>query len=136
MTLAERIAKLRETARMWNGSMPQDRPTDLAMYKALRDALAIIEELEANEEMLLAQGRLERSVANEQRAENGRLREFASYVLVDVFNGIDIDDVSTQDKAEALGLLELRPVDPKDSIEGEEEHYFLVWAPRSEEKTG
>lgn len=52
MTRAERIEELGETAKKWNGSMPQDRPTDLAMYKALRDALPIIEELEAENEKL------------------------------------------------------------------------------------
>lgn len=58
--------------------------------------------------------------------ENVNLREFASYVMHGIWDA-DMDDGSAQDKAEALGLIELRPIDEADSIDGEDEHYFLVW---------
>lgn len=55
-----------------------------------------------------------------------KLREFASYVMREEWNEAG-DYGSLQDKAEALGLIELRPIQEEDSIDGEDEHYFLVW---------
>ena len=61
-------------------------------------------------------------------AEIERLRAFAHFVLRDgPWQGGDVDGVAAQDKAEELGLIELRPCDRKDSIAGETEHYFPVW---------
>ena len=61
-----------------------------------------------------------------------KLREFASYVMHEVWASdpmtiLDPDGPNLQDKAEALGLIELRPIPEEDSIDGEDEHYFLVW---------
>lgn len=42
------------------------------------------------------------------------------------------DGRSVQDKAEELGLIELRPIKPEDSIDGETEHYFCVWKPKED----
>lgn len=55
-----------------------------------------------------------------------KLREFAAYVMADVWDHNE-DFGSIQDKAESLGLIELRPISEEDSIDGETEHYFLVW---------
>lgn len=61
------------------------------------------------------------------RDENRRLRAFAAYVLDNSFEGLDTDGGSAQDMAEKLGLIELRPCAPEDSIDGEAEHYFFAW---------
>lgn len=59
-----------------------------------------------------------------------RLREFAQFVMTDgPWQGCDVDGGSAQDKAEKLGLIELRPCKPEDSIDGETEHYFTKWTP-------
>ena len=65
--------------------------------------------------------------------ENESLEKFASYVMANSFAGMDTDGGDAQDKAEELGLLELRPIPPEASIDGETEHYFLKWAPREGE---
>ena len=63
------------------------------------------------------------------REEIKRLREFARFVMQQVvWDGYDIDGGSVQDEAERLGLIELRPIRPEDSIDGETEHYFLKWS--------
>jgi len=59
--------------------------------------------------------------------ERKRLREFAHYVLAESWLGRDIDGGDAQNKAEDLGLIELRPCDPMMTIDGETEHYFPVW---------
>ncbi len=56
-----------------------------------------------------------------------RLREFATYVMADVWDHNGPDGGSVQDKAEELGLIELCPIDSEDSIDGETEHFFLSW---------
>ena len=66
------------------------------------------------------------SALRESADEVDKLREFASYAMHEAWND-DGDYGSLQDKAEALGLIELRPIDEADSIDGEDEHYFLVW---------
>ena len=56
------------------------------------------------------------------------LRAFAHHVLMEgSWQGADIDGGDAQDTAEKLGLIELRPCRPEDSIDGETEHYFPVW---------
>ncbi len=57
------------------------------------------------------------------------LREFAAYVMAQVWEHAE-DDGSIQDKAEWLGLIELRPISSEYSIDGEAEHYFLAWSQR------
>ena len=56
-----------------------------------------------------------------------KLRKFVEYILEQSFEGCDIDGGDAQDKAEALGLIELRPIPEEDSIDGEKEHYFPIW---------
>lgn len=64
--------------------------------------------------------------------ENKRLREFVEYVLAsycwDECEEPDGEDL--QDKAELLGLIELRKVKPEDNDFGAEELYFPVWTPK------
>lgn len=55
-----------------------------------------------------------------------RLRKFVEYVMHETWDG-DIDGGGAQDKAVELGLIELRPCKPEDSLVGETEHYFPVW---------
>ena len=63
------------------------------------------------------------------KAENERLRKFAEYILTNgAWQGCGIEGGMAQDKAEELGLIELRPCRPEDSIDGEKEHYFTVWS--------
>ena len=57
------------------------------------------------------------------------LAEFAEYCLDQCSWDNEPDGGSIQDKAEELGFLELRPIDPEDSIDGETEHYFCKWTP-------
>lgn len=67
---------------------------------------------------------------NEARAmldENRRLRAFVEYVMTEAWEGCDIDGGLAQDKAESLGLIELRIVNPEDNEWGADELYFLVW---------
>lgn len=60
--------------------------------------------------------------------ERAALRTFAHHVLMEgSWQGCDIDGGDAQDTAEKLGLIELRPRRPEDSIDGETEHYFPVW---------
>jgi len=57
-----------------------------------------------------------------------KLREFVDYILQEgSWQGCDIDGGDAQDKAEQLGLIELRPIKEEDSIDGEKEHYFTKW---------
>lgn len=70
--------------------------------------------------------------ASGELGEVGKLREFVDYILQEgSWQGCDIDGGDAQDKAEALGLLELRPIPEERSIDGEKEHYFTVWTPHS-----
>src|SRR3990167_583225 len=62
--------------------------------------------------------------------ERDTLRKFAQYVLDQYSWGNDCDGGDVQDKAESLGLLEPRPIDPEDAIDGETEHYFTKWTPK------
>ena len=55
-----------------------------------------------------------------------RLREFAAYVMARCAP----TRRSIQDKAEALGLIELRSIAPEDSIDGETEHFLVAWKER------
>lgn len=66
------------------------------------------------------------------KLENESLRKFASYVLQSYCwdNCAEPDGGEIQDKAESLGLIELRPISPEDSIDGETEHYFTKWTPK------
>ena len=66
----------------------------------------------------------------ELETENERLREFVSYIMVGVWENYIMDGEDIENEAERLGLIELRPIDSKDSIFGEIEHYFCVWAPK------
>lgn len=61
--------------------------------------------------------------------ESNTLREFADYILQTYSWGKDIDGGDAQDKAEALGLIELRPCNP-DDYEGAKEVYFTKWTPK------
>ena len=67
-----------------------------------------------------------------------RLRKFVEYFLNerawDNFAFGESDGGTVQEKAEEFGLIELRPCDPEDSIDGETEHYFCVWTPKKESK--
>ena len=64
----------------------------------------------------------------ELEEELAKLREFVTYVLQEgSWQGCDIDGGDAQDKAEQLGLIELRPIKEEDSIDGETEHYFTKW---------
>ena len=75
---------------------------------------------------------MQRRSASLVEAEIERLRAFAHFVLSEgPWQGGDVDGGAAQDKAEELGLIELRPCDRKDSVGGETEHYFPVWLPRS-----
>ena len=135
MTLAERIAKLKELQAKktpaLNGNIMVTQWDDSEYVGYLRNnALAIIEELDAKAFQADSQWSLAEDRIVELEAERVRLREFASFVMFHLFDGHDIDGGSTQDEAERLGLIELRPIDPEDSIDGEIEHYFLVWAPK------
>ena len=57
-----------------------------------------------------------------------KLREFVDYILQEgSWQGCDIEGGDAQDKAEQLGLIELRPIKEEDSIDGEKEHYFTKW---------
>lgn len=58
-----------------------------------------------------------------------KLAEFAEYCLDQCSWDNEPDGGSIQDKAEELGFLKLRPIDPEDSIDGEIEHYFCKWTP-------
>ncbi len=71
----------------------------------------------------------------EQASEIERLREFTAYVIGQIWEdkrdrfhaGGETDDGSFQDLAEDLGLIELRPITPAQSLSGETERYFLTW---------
>lgn len=160
MTLAERISVFQEfesTARALIHTDPCDAGecTDCDMGGAFFEALALIEELkeqakhypkvagenirlqEENAEILRPDTYTRRRLRDHLQtpikmleAENERLREFASFVMAGVWENYVMDGGDMEDKAEALGLLELRTIDPEDSIDGETEHYFLVWAPK------
>ena len=115
MRLAERIAELREMLdpSTYDEGCPcsgEIGETTLCLehneQKLHKSALAIIEELQAD---------------------NEKLKEFISYVMADVFQGNDIEGGGAQDEAERLGLLELRPIPEENSIDGETEHFFLKW---------
>ncbi len=62
------------------------------------------------------------------------LAEFAEYCLDKCSWDNEPDGGSIQDKAEELGFLELRPIDPEDSIDDETEHYFCKWTPKAAPK--
>jgi hypothetical protein len=65
------------------------------------------------------------------RSELKRLRKFVDFILQEsAWEGCDVDGGDAQDKAEELGLIELRPIKEEDSIDGEKEHYFTTWTPR------
>ena len=49
-----------------------------------------------------------------------RLKKFAEYVL-------QLDDIDAQDKAEELGLIERRPVNPAENEFGADYLYFPIW---------
>jgi len=68
------------------------------------------------------------------RSEHMRLREFAQYILSSCSWGGGVDGGDAQDKAEELGIIELRPIKPEDSIGGENEHYFCKWVDREDKK--
>lgn len=74
----------------------------------------------------------ERSKADTLREENDRLRKFTDHILEGYSWGHDVDGGDAQEKAVELGLVELRPIDPEDSIDGETEHYFTKWTPKEE----
>lgn len=63
-----------------------------------------------------------------------KLAEFAEYCLDQCSWDNEPDGGDIQDKAEELGFLELRPIDPEDSIDGETEHYFCKWTPKASRK--
>jgi len=66
--------------------------------------------------------------------ENKRLRAFAEFVIcVYCWGCSETDCGDIQEKAEELGLIELREVSPEDSIDGEDELYFLTWEPKASE---
>lgn len=60
-------------------------------------------------------------------SEHLKLRAFAEFCMEDAFAGYDINGGDMQNKLNKLGLIELRPIPPEDSLDGETEHYFLVW---------
>lgn len=64
---------------------------------------------------------------NELHAEVERLRTFVQGAMEDIWETGETDHGSLQDRAEALGLIELRPISEELSIDGEREHYFLSW---------
>lgn len=68
------------------------------------------------------------SVLSRAIHEISQLREFAAFVMGEVWEHNDPDMGSIQDTAEKLGLIELRPVDPEDAIDGEGHHFFLAWS--------
>lgn len=65
-----------------------------------------------------------------QDAEIEKLRAFADHILEGYSWVHDVDGGDAQEKAVELGLVELRPIDPEDSIDGETEHYFTKWTPK------
>ena len=66
----------------------------------------------------------------DMRVERDRLREYADHILRQYSFDCDVDGGDAQDKALELGLIESRPINIEDSIDGETEHYFTVWTPR------
>lgn len=68
----------------------------------------------------------------ESRPLEERLKEFAEYVLASYCwdECAEPDGGDLQDKAESLGLIELRKVDPNENDFGEEELYFPIWSPK------
>ena len=69
-------------------------------------------------------------LCEEQRGEIESLRKFADHILEGYSWGHDVDGGDAQEKAVELGIVELRPIDLKDSIDGETEHYFTKWTPK------
>lgn len=63
--------------------------------------------------------------------ERDKLRKYADHILHQYSFDCDVDGGDAQDKALELGLIELRPINMEDSIDGETEHYFTVWTPRA-----
>ena len=58
-----------------------------------------------------------------------RLQEFVDYVMEQSLE-CDVDSGDIIDKAIDLKLVELRPIDEEQSIDGEKEHYFTIWSPK------
>ena len=65
------------------------------------------------------------------KAENEKLKSFVEHCLNDYAwdNYNEPDGIDIQDKAEELGFIEKRPCTEEQSIDGEKEHYFIVWSP-------
>lgn len=60
--------------------------------------------------------------------EHAKLRQFVEWCLKEgAFQAAILDPCDIQEKAIELGLVELRPIQPEQSIDGESEHYFPVW---------
>lgn len=59
-----------------------------------------------------------------------RLREFVEFFLDEIAWDNEPNGGTVQEVAERLKLIELRPCEPEDSIDGETEHYFCVWTPK------
>lgn len=63
--------------------------------------------------------------------ENKKLKAFLDWLFEEIFEGSP-EGCDIQDKAEEMGLLKLRKVNPDENDYGAEELYFAYWWPEKE----